>query len=664
MHIDRDLSLLGFHARVLELAKDKSIPLLERLKFLCISSSNLDEFFEIRVAGLKQKDIAGLGTNELLGQISTHAHVLVDEQYGVLENSLRPALTAHGVRLLRRAEWSQKQFDWIENFFNRELLPVLSPIGLDPAHPFPQIPNKSLNFIVSLEGKGAFGREIRVAIVPAPRSLPRLIRLPADIAELEYDFVSLASILRTHIHKLFPDMNVMENYQFRVTRNSNLFVDEEEVEDLLVTLEGELPSRRYGYAVRLELETDCPEHLTLFLKNHFHLQDQDIYLVNGPVNLSRLLALYDLVDKPDLKYPSFIPRHQSISFDSLQKSDALLLHPFESFSSICDFLKQASQDPNVLVIKQTLYRTGADSVIVDYLVNAANSGKEVTVVIELRARFDEEANISLATRLQQAGVHVVYGVVGYKTHAKMLLVVRRENGFLRRYVHLGTGNYHPKTTRIYTDYSFLTCNPKFGEDIHQIFMELTGLSRVGDLNECLEAPFSMRSGFLAKIERETELANAGKKARILVKMNALADRDMMSALQKGAEAGVQIDLIVRGICSLRPQKNLRIRSVLGRFLEHTRVIYFENDGASELYLSSADWMNRNLSQRIEVAFPIHSPDFQKRIIHESFELYLDDESGNFDLIESGEYLRTNSTHEKKSAQEILLAELVLERKEP
>ncbi len=664
MHIDRDLSLLGFHARVLELAKDESIPLLERLKFLCISSSNLDEFFEIRVAGLKQKDIAGLGTRELLAQIGQNAHALVEDQYNVFENKLRTELTANGIRLLRRSEWNEEQAAWIEEYFMRELLPVLSPIGLDPAHPFPQIPNKSLNFIVSLEGKGAFGRKIEVAIIPAPRSLPRLIRLPAEISKIEYEFVSLASILRAYDEKLFPDMNLLESYQFRVTRNSNLFVDEEEVEDLLVTLEGELPSRRYGDAVRLEIEADCPPQLTLFLKNHFHLQDQDVYKINGPVNLSRLLALYDLVEKPDLKYPNFIAKHQSISFESLQKNDALLLHPYESFSAICDFLKQASQDPNVLVIKQTLYRTGADSVIVDYLVDAANSGKEVTVVIELRARFDEEANISLATRLQQAGVHVVYGVVGYKTHAKMLLVVRRENGGLRRYVHLGTGNYHTKTARQYTDYSFLTCDAHFGQDIHQIFMELTGLSKVNELNVCLEAPFSMRPGFLAKIEQETKHAKAGKKAKILVKMNALADREMMAALQKAAEAGVQVDLVIRGICALRPQKNLRIRSVLGRFLEHTRVIYFENNGDPEVYLSSADWMTRNLSQRIELAFPINNPEFKKRIVHESFELYLDDNAGSFELRESGAYSKPKITKEKKSAQESLLAELVLERKEP
>ncbi|MES2504446.1 MAG: polyphosphate kinase 1 [Myxococcota bacterium] len=663
MYLDRDLSQLSFHSRVLELAEDINIPILERLKFLCISSSNLDEFFEIRVASLKQKALAGLGNHELLAQISREAHQLVEKQYHILNNVLRPLLTQEGIQLNRRSEWTTRHEQWTSEYFTQELLPILSPIGLDPAHPFPKIPNKSLNFIVALEGKDAFGREIGMAVVPAPRALPRLIRVPAAYTEMEYEFISLAAIIRAHVHILFPDMQVTQSYQFRVTRNSNLFVDEEEVEDLLTSLEGELPSRRYGDAVRLEIESDCPERLVEFLRHHFLLTPEDVYCVNGPVNLSRLSILEELVDRPALKYPTLTPNHQTISFASLQKSDLLMLHPFESFAAIADLLKQASQDPDVLVIKQTLYRTGADSVIVDYLLDAARLGKEVMVVIELRARFDEEANISLAARLQQAGVHVVYGVVGYKTHAKMLLIVRREATGLTRYVHLGTGNYHSKTTRQYTDYSFLTCDAAFGDDVHQIFMELTGLSKVGELQKCLDAPFLLRKAFKDKIEREIAHKNAGRPAHIKAKMNGLADLEMMELLEKAAQAGVQVDLIVRGMCSLKPAANLKIRSVLGRFLEHARVYYFENNGDPEVYLSSADLMTRNLSQRIEVAFPIENAELQKRVIHESIDLYWLDNSASFDLQEDGSYRRSAVIGEKISAQEKLLLELASERKE-
>lgn len=643
MHMDRDLSLLSFHSRVLAQAQDESIPLLERLKFLCISSSNLDEFFEIRVASLKEKIKAGLVTQELLTQIAQQAHHLVKEQYDLLNQKLLPALAAAQIQILKQSKWSAQ-------YFERELLPILSPIGLDPAHPFPKILNKSLHFIVALKGKDAFGHEISMAVVPAPKTLPRFVHIP----ETEYEFISLASVIHAHVSELFPDMIVTESYQFRVTRNSNLFVDEEEVDDLLVSLEGELPSRRYGDAVRLEIEENCPEDLIRFLQEHFDLGQEDIYRVPGPVNLNRLMALYEMIDRPELKYPAFTPSLSPVTFESIRKSDILLLHPFESFVAISDLIKRAAQDPQVLVIKQTLYRTGHDSVIVDDLVQAAQLGKEVTVVIELRAQFDEEANIGLANRLQEAGAHVVYGVVGYKTHAKMLMVVRKEGDELRRYVHLGTGNYHQKTARQYVDYSFLTCDPALTEDIHHIFMQLTGLSKVGELNKCLEAPFSIRAAFLDKIRRE--------KKQIQAKMNALADPEMIEALEQAALSGVSVDLIVRGICCVKPQKNLRVRSVLGRFLEHDRVYYFDNNGHPELYLSSADWMTRNLSGRIEIAFPIEDPKLQKRIMHEAFELSWADNSQSFDLQEDGSYQRPLQTGIRVLSQENLLSELAQKRK--
>ncbi|MEI6789552.1 MAG: polyphosphate kinase 1 [Myxococcaceae bacterium] len=646
MHFDRDLSLLSFHSRVLAQAQDESLPLLERLKFLCIFSSNLDEFFEIHVASLKEKSHAGISTNDLLNQISVQAHSLVQEQYALLSNTLLPALAQTGVNIFQQENWTAKHIDWVAKYFEQDLLPVLSPIGLDPAHPFPQILNKSLHFMVSLQGKDAFGRDIDMAIVPAPKSLPRFVRVPKAYAETEYEFISLASIIHANLGTLFPDMTVTTSHQFRVTRNSNLFIDDEEVDDLLVSLEGELPSRRYGDAIRLEVEKNFPRESVLFLQNHFNLGAEDVYSVAGPVNLNRLMTLYETVDKPELKYSSFTPHHPVITFESIQKNDLLLLHPFESFASISDLIKQAAHDPAVLVIKQTLYRTGHDSVIVDYLVEAANLGKEVTVVIELRARFDEEANIKLAGRLQEAGAHVVYGIVGYKTHVKMLLMVRKEDNILRRYVHLGTGNYHQKTSRQYVDYSFLTCDPKIGEDVHNLFMQLTGLSKIGEFSKCLEAPFSIRRSFLEKIKRETK--------HIKAKMNALGDPEIMDALEQAAQRGVLVDLIVRGICCLQPQKNLRIRSVLGRFLEHDRVYYFDNNGHPELYLSSADLMTRNLSGRIELAFPIENPALQKRIMHEAFELYWADNAQSFDLQADGSYVRPTRTSPPVLAQEKLL----------
>lgn len=666
LYINRELSLLAFNRRVLEQARDPATPLLERLKFLCISSTNLDEFFEIRVAGLKQKlesgsvetGSDGLTPQEALAQISTEAHDLVDLQYRVLNDELIPALKSEQIRFLRRSDWNEAQAQWVQKYFSQELMPVLSPLGLDPAHPFPRILNKSLNFIVSLEGRDAFGRSGGIAIVQAPRSLPRLIRLPESTGAGPYDFVFLSSVIHAHVDDLFPGMKVTGCYQFRVTRNSDLFVDEEEIDDLMRAMEGELLSRRYGDAVRLEVADNCSHRMADFLLDQFELTEADLYQVNGPVNLNRLIAIADLVERPDLKYPSFkpsrpaaLPAEQNI-FEVLRSQDVLLHHPFESFAPVLDFLRQAATDPQVLAIKQTLYRTGPDSAVVDALVAAARNGKEVTVVVELRARFDEEANIQLANRLQEAGAHVTYGVVGYKTHAKMILVTRREGRRLRHYVHLGTGNYHARTARLYTDYGLLTADKVIGEDVHRIFQQLTSLGKVKPLRKLLQSPFTLHKALLEKIEREAGFARQGKRARIIAKMNALIEPQIIQALYAASQAGVRIDLIVRGVCCLRPgvpgvSERIQVRSIVGRFLEHTRVFHFRNGGKEELWLSSADWMDRNFFRRVEACFPIEDPDLRKQIMKEGLELYLADNTQAWALHRDGHYQRLKPRGKQK-----------------
>lgn len=677
LYINRELSLLAFHRRVLELAEDEGVPLLERLRFLCISSTNLDEFFEIRVAGLKQQVALGstqcgpdnLTPREVLSRISAEAHRLVDDQYRVLNEVLIPALAAQDMRFVRRTHWTPKQAEWVRRHFLNELLPVLSPLGLDPAHPFPRVLNKSLNFIVSLEGKDAFGRDSGVAVVQAPRSLPRLIRLPREYAKGPYDFVFLSSIIHAHVGELFPGMKVTGCYQFRVTRNSDLFIDEEEVDDLLGALRGELPARHYGDAVRLEVADNCTPEMADFLLRQFKLDADDRYQVNGPVNLNRLLAIHDLVERPDLKFPPFAPRmpaalaHGADLFAVVRRGDVVLHHPYESFAPVIDFVRQAAADPQVLAIKQTLYRTGPDSAVVDVLVHAARAGKEVTVVIELRARFDEEANIALATRLQEAGAHVVYGVVGYKTHAKMILVVRREGRRLRRYVHLATGNYHAHTARLYTDYGLFTCDKAIGEDVHKLFQQLTGLGRVTKLKKLLQSPFTLHKTLLGKIAREAEHARAGRPARLMARMNALVEPQVVQALYQASQAGVKIDLIVRGICCLRPgingvSENIRVRSIVGRFLEHSRVYYFENGGDNEVFCSSADWMERNFFRRVEVCFPIEDQDLRRRVVRETLQYYLEDNAQAWTLHADGSYKRLKPGAAKpRAAQLALLQEL-------
>jgi polyphosphate kinase len=677
LYLNRELSLLAFNRRVLEQAKDERLPLLERLKFLCISSTNLDEFFEIRVARLQQEVVTGAAHGghdprtplEVLKLIGEETHRLVDEQYRVLNEVIIPALEQERIRFVRRTEWNGEQEAWVRQYFEKELLPVLSPLGLDPAHPFPRILNKSLNFIVSLKGRDAFGREGRVAVVQAPRALPRVIRLPREANSGPHDFVFLSSVIHTHVNDLFPGMQVTGCYQFRATRNSELFVDEEEASDLRRAVEGELLARRYGDAVRLEVADNCTDDMANYLLRQFELEQEDLFQVNGPVNLSRLLAVHDLVDRPDLKFPPFtpgLPRRLLTSkniFEAIRQGDILLHHPFESFAPVIDFVRQAAADPRVLAIKQTLYRTGPDSAVVDALVEAARAGKEVTVVIELRARFDEAANIGLATRLQESGAHVVYGIVGYKTHAKMLLVVRREPRRLRNYVHLGTGNYHDRTARLYTDYGLLTCDEDIGSDVHKVFLQLTSLGRVSKLSKLLQAPFTLNKELLARIEREAQHARRGKPARIMVKMNALVEPGIIEALYRASMAGVQIDLIVRGICCLRPgvsgvSENIRVRSIVGRFLEHTRVFWFQNDGAEELFCSSADWMDRNFFRRLEVAFPIQEKSLRVRVVREALQAYLADNTQAWELQNDGSYRRcTPDGTEPRSAQGELLKEL-------
>jgi polyphosphate kinase len=673
-YLNRELSLLEFNRRVLAQARDPLTPVLERLFFLCIASSNMDEFFEIRVSGLKQQVAYGasqrgpdnLSPSEQLNRISGLAHKLVKDQYRGLNEILLPHLANAGIHFLLSKEWTSKQSEWIKSYFNRELLPVLSPVSLDPAHPFPQVLNKSLNFIITLEGKDAFGRNSGIAIVQAPRALPRLIQLPQSCATHDYDFVYLSSIIYRHAGDLFPGMKVKGCYQFRVTRNADLALQEEDAGDLLMAIEGKLPTRRFARAVRLEVQEDCPQEIIDFLLQKFNLQLGDVYQVNGPVNLSRMTAILSIVKRADLKFKPFTPAlHNRVNrspdiFDSIRKGDILLHHPFQSFATVVDFLRQAATDPDVLVIKQTLYRTGDDSSVVDALVAAAHAGKEVTVVIELRARFDEEENIELANELQAAGAHVSYGVVGHKTHAKMALVVRREGRQLKRYVHLGTGNYHAGTAKLYTDLGLLTSDTALTEDVQKVFQQLTAMGKPGKLKKILQAPFTLHKAMLDLINREIAFAHKGRQARIIAKMNSLEEPTIIEALYKASQAGVRIDLIVRGFCCLRPgikgvSENIHVRSIIGRFLEHSRIFYFHNDGNYELFCASADWMERNFFRRIETCFPIEDKRMKKKVLKEGLLNYLSDNTQSWILQSDGTYRQNTPGNSKpRSAQQMLL----------
>jgi len=654
-YFNRELSLLQFNLRVLEQAMDDSHPLMERLNFLLIFSSNMDEFFEIRVAGLKNKlethtgqpGPDGMLAEEMLKEISRITHEAVDRQYHILNNILLPALREEGVDFLRREDWTDAQIEWVKKYFREQIYPVLTPIALDPSHPFPRLVNKSLNFIVSLDGKDAFGRSTGLAIVPAPRSLPRLIRIPDEISESGDDnFVFLSSMIHAHVSDLFPGMKATGCYQFRVTRNADMEVDED-VEDLASALKGQLLSRRYGDEVRLEVADNCPRHLTDYLLEQFELTEIDLYEVNGPVNLARM---FTSVNRPRLHYPPFTPKlapavkKADTIFDAMDQGDILLHHPYESFQPVVNLLAEAARDPKVLAIKQTLYRTGTKSEILDHLETAARNGKEVTAIVELRARFDEESNIEGARRLQEAGAIVVYGVVGYKTHAKMLLVVRREGDGIKRYVHLGTGNYHTKTTKLYTDYGLMTCEKGICQDVHKIFQELTGMGKAARLKQLKHSPFTLHPSLIEWIDFETQQATAGKPARIIAKFNSLTEEKIIQALYRASQAGVEIDLIVRGICCLKPgvtglSETIQVRSVIGRFLEHTRIYHFHHGGEDLVYCSSADWMDRNLFNRVETCFPVNDPVLKAQVIEQGLHYYLRDNSRAWVLQTDGSYLR-------------------------
>jgi polyphosphate kinase len=675
--LNRELGILAFNQRVLALAENERIPLLERLKFLCIFSSNMDEFFEVRVAGLKEQikynaaavSADGLLPRQVFSKVSTLAHELIEQQYRTLNDIVLPQLAEQDIRFLRRTHWNDEQREWIRAYFFRELMPILTPIGLDPVHPFPRVLNKSLNFAVELEGKDAFGRNSGVAVVQAPRALPRVIRLPQEIAGCEYGFVFLSSILHAHVNELFSGMQVKGCYQFRVTRNSDLTLDDEDIKDLRLALQGELSHRQYGDGVRLEVADNCPPEMSSFLLGQFGLAQEDLYQVNGLVNLVRLMQAPDWVDRPELKYASYVPglpkelNKDSDLFKVIRKQDVLLHHPFQSFHPVTEFIRQAAEDPGVLAIKQTFYRTSADSTLMQSLIEAARRGKEVTVVVELLARFDEEANINWAAKLEDAGAHVVYGVVGHKTHCKMAMVVRREDDGLRRYVHLSTGNYHPRTARLYTDFGLLTSHEEICEDVNELFAQLTGLGKASKLRHLWQSPFTLHQRLLKAIQNETEIAKSGKKAHIIAKMNALLDPDIIRALYDASAAGVKIDLIIRGVCALIPgipgvSDNIRVRSIVGRFLEHSRIFYFYNNRAENVYLSSADWMYRNFFRRVEVSFPLLDPKVKKRVIREGLQPYLKDNINAWLMTSEGRYrLRSSKRSTSCDAQTHLVVQL-------
>ncbi|MFT6389893.1 MAG: polyphosphate kinase [Cellvibrionaceae bacterium] len=656
LYINRELSHLAFNKRVLSQALDEDHPLLERLRFLLIFSSNLDEFFEIRVANLKkdllmQREtiaIDGLHASEVLSQISQICHDTIIQQYEIFNDILLPALEVENICFLARDEWSSEQESWVKKFVKREVLPVISPIGLDPAHPFPRLVNKSLNFIVSLEGKDAFGRETGLALIPAPRTLPRLVLLPEELSDGGDHLIFLSSMIHAHAHRLFPGMKVKGCYQFRITRNADFDLDEG-VEDLARALRGELHSRRFGQAVRLEVADNCPRPLINFLLSEAGLTEGDLYQVSGPVNLNRMMDIMAAVDRPDLTYPRLTPSipkglsKKDNIFDSISNKDYLLYHPFESFAPVVELIHQAAKDPNVVAIKQTLYRTGSHSPVVIALIEAARNGKEITAVIELRARFDEEDNLELAGRLQEAGALVAYGVVGYKTHAKMLLIVRREGKKLVRYFHLGSGNYHSGTARVYTDYSLLSSDPVMAEDVHRVFRQLTGMGQTEEMEKVLNAPFNLKQKLIELINSETKEKEQG---HIIMKANGITDPSIIQALYRASQAGVKIDLIVRGMCSLRPgipeiSENIQVRSIVGRFLEHSRVYYFKHASPS-LYCASADLMERNLNRRVETGFPIENDKLQERVLDE-LNLYLADDWQSWSLQADGNYIRNKGS---------------------
>jgi len=659
--LNRELSLLAFNRRVLAQAQDHSLPLLERLKFLCIVSSNLDEFFEVRIASLMAIERErNLSLDPIVPEgfdlVGPAAQDLVREQYIVLNEQILPALAEHGINLVRHVDRSEEQRAWVKEYFEREVRPILTPIVLDPSHPFPQIVNKSLNFIVELNGKDAYGRGTSIAVIKAPRVLPRIIQLPEKISGDGNAFCLLSSVIHAHIEDLFPGREVKSYSQFRVTRDSDLWVDEEEVKNLRQALKGELQTRHFGFAVRLEVAENCPPNLADFLLNQFNIAPEFLYRVNGPVNMVRLNELVDYASRPEWRFQPFVPK-LSVTladgdlFGAIAQKDILLHHPFQSFQPVIDFIRTAAHDPQVVAVKQTIYRTGMNSELMEALIMAAHNGKEVTVVVELMARFDEEANINWADRLERAGAQVVYGVVGLKTHAKMALVIRRESGKLRFYAHMGTGNYHPTTTKFYTDFGLLTANSALAKDVNEVFISLTSLAKPRKLQHLWIAPFELQRELVKAIRNETRIAKEGGVGQITAKMNSLVDESIIEALYEASQAGVKIELIIRGACSLRPgvagmSENIRVRSIVGRFLEHSRIFNFLNEGANDVYLSSADWMNRNLFRRIEIAFPVLDPQLKKRVLQEGLLPYLKDNQNSWELDSAGVYHRRKARTEQ------------------
>lgn len=672
--LNREQAILEFNRRVLAQAQREDVPLLERLRYICIVSSNLDEFFEVRFADMLEaaRDPLSTVTNQDVDRVGRAAHTLIDEQYRVFNEQVMPLLLKERIVILNHADRDEAQRRWVQKFFEREVRPLLVPVGLDPAHPFPQVANKSLHFIARLSGKDAFGRDNRIAIVKVPRVLPRVIKLPASLGDGRQAFVLLTSVIRAHLEELFPGRKVEAFSQFRVTRDSDLEVDEEEIANLRHALRSGLTTRHFGRAVRLEVVNSCPAELSAFLLEQFGLPNAALYRVNGPVNLVRLNELIDQTDAPGLRFAPFepawpagrLPRHKSI-FDRLKKGDVLLHHPFESFEPVVQLLREAVDDPDVLVIKQTIYRTGAKSELMDLLIEAARRGKEVMAVVELKARFDEEANINWAERLEAVGAQVVYGIVGYKTHAKLLMVTRRENGKLRRYAHISTGNYNPKTARLYTDLGLLTADADLTSDADSVFRQLASLGKLKLPRRMLLAPFNMHSRMVELLGQVEAAALAGyKHARVVVKINALTDAELIHALLRTAQAGAKVDLIVRGACMLPPglpgvSDNIVVRSVVGRFLEHSRVCYFrwaeasETDPGEALYLSSADWMSRNMFRRIEVAWPVLDPKLRQRVIDEALQPYLHDSKDAWQLGPDGRSARIGD-NDGISAQQALM----------
>ena len=672
--LNREIGILEFNSRVLSQAEDPQNPLLERLRFLSIVSNNLDEFFEVRVSGLKEQLLSqplklepdGLTIEDCYQRVAEYSHQLVARQYEIYQKVIIPQLANAGIRFLRGEDWSVQQRRWALEFFRAEILPLLTPIALDPAHPFPRVGNKSLNFIVSLAGKDAFGREANLAVVQAPRALPRVIQIPKRLSQCDYSFVLLSSLVQSFVAELFPGLNILQAHAFRVTRNSELFVSDDEATDLREALQGELPTRHLGDAVRLEVSADTPNDLLEFLRLSTQLEATDCYRVNGPVNLVRLSQIPDFIDRPNLKFPIYQPAILKTIFQKIQRGDILLHHPYESFEPVLQLLREAAQDPDVLAIKQTVYRTGDESPVMEALMEAARNGKEVTVVLELLARFDEQTNINWASKLESVGAHVVYGVVGHKCHAKMLLIVRREiiptanpsssktapKYTLQRYAHLGTGNYHPRTAKLYTDFGLMTCDSDMTSDVHQLFQQLTGTGLQSKTKDLLEAPFTLLSELVKLIRAEARAARLGKKALVIAKMNALLEPTIIEELYKASQAGVKIELIVRGVCALKPgvkglSDNIQVRSIIGRFLEHHRIYYFYNGDNELVYLSSADWMERNLLRRVEVAFPIKNLVLKQKVIQEGLKVLLADNASAWRMHFDGSYQQLHPKTKQK-----------------